>query len=282
MLIPTLLVASMLCGEAPKPQEFANLFEAHETRYSGGKYKGQLFKYRLFVPRDLNPAGRYPLIVWLHGIGEAGEDNRLSLKYLDNLFNDRDNIEKYQFFMLVVQCPSSDRVWLHSFSKADSEVDPPDEMLTVTLAILRKIMEQQPIDPDRVYVSGLSSGGVGCLELAMRHPETFAAVVPMSAGHPDLSRAAKLTNIPIWAVVNRGERNDAEPIIAAVKNAGGAAYLMVLDGGGHDSWSATLKNPPVWEWLLAQRRGAWACWTPPPMRPWQWWHILTVPVIFLV
>ena len=228
MLITTLFVASVLCGEAPKPQDFASLFEAHETRYSGGKYKGQLFKYRLFVPRDLNPADRYPLIVWLHGVGEAGEDNRLSLKYLDLLFNDRDNIERYQFFMLVVQCPSADRVWFHSYVQAYSEVDSPDEMLTVTLSILRKTMQEQPVDPDRVYLAGLSSGGIGCWELAMRHPELFAAIVPMSAGHDDLSRAEKLANIPIWAVINHHERSAVDKIISAVNDAGGTAYLQVL------------------------------------------------------
>ena len=72
-------------------------------------------------------------------------------------------------------------------------------MLTVVAEILRKTIGDYSVDQDRVYLAGVSSGGNGCWEIAMRHPDLFAAVVPMGSGGGDLSRAANLVNIPIWA-----------------------------------------------------------------------------------
>lgn len=138
------------------------------------------------------------------------------------------------------------------------------------------------MDHNRVYWSGLSSGGNGCWEIAMRHPELVAGIVPMSSSPLDQSRLGKLVDIPIWAVINEKEKKYVEAMVGALKAANGNAYLTVLDQKGHDSWSWTLKNEEIWEWLLAQHKGAWARWTPAPMRPWKWSHILTVPILFLL
>ena len=72
-------------------------------------------------------------------------------------------------------------------------------MMTVTLEILKQVMREYPVDPDRVYLAGVSTGGNGCWEMAMRYPDLFAAVMPMSSWGGNLSCAAELRNIPIWA-----------------------------------------------------------------------------------
>ena len=298
MVIATLVAVSMLFGDLPpknaapalqnKPaapvsdivtDEFAALFETGEYVYSGGKYKEHHFGYRLFVPRTLKPANRYPLIVWFHGLGAAGDDNRRSVHQLELLLHDRDHLETYPFFILAAQCPANDRPWYHT-----PGAEEPDEMLTVVVSILHKVMQERPIDPDRVYAVGLSSGGLGCWEFVMRHPELVAAFVTMAAGHTDLARTAKLAHTPGWAVINRGEleKSGVEKMVSAMNDAGGRAYLTVLPRNGHDAWTPAFKTPDIWTWLLAQRRGAWVCWTPPPFQPWRWWHVLAVPVMFLV
>lgn len=266
----------------PVSKEFAELFQEGEYHYTGGKYNEQPFRYRLFVPSGVNSHRRYPLLVWLHGAGEAGSDNRLSLLYLNQLISDPERLEKYRFFMLVVQCPRDNVLWYHKYDPTKSTADGSEDMLTVAVNILQKTMQEQPIDPDRIYWAGLSTGGNGCWELAMRHPELVAGMVPMSSSYLDLSNAAKLANIPIWAVVNEGERKNVETMVEALKAANGSAYLTVLDAKGHNSWSWALKNEEIWTWLLAQHKGAWARWTPAPMHPWKWSHVLTVPILFLL
>jgi pimeloyl-ACP methyl ester carboxylesterase len=149
-------------------------------------------------------------------------------------------------------------------------------MLSVTADILQETMRCNPVDRDRVYLAGISAGAAATWEMVMRHPELFAAVVPLAcASGSDESRAAKLVKIPIWAFINTGERAGMERMVAAVDAAGGNAYLTVADAGGHDAWSAPLKGG-ILQWMLAQRRGA-PCWTPPGHDVWQWWHVLTIP-----
>ena len=156
----------------------------------------------------------------------------------------------------------------------------PDDMLTVTADIVRKTMSGCPVDPNRVYAMGVSSGAAASLELAMRDPKLYAAVVPLACLGSDESRAAMLVKIPIWAFINNGERAGVERMVAAVQTAGGNAYLTVADAWGHDAWSTPLKGGII-EWILAQRRGG-PCWWPPGHDVWQWWHVLTIPAAVVV
>ena len=299
-LASTLLFARVRDPALPDvPQQLVNLFEAHE--YVAG---GQRFHYRLFVPRNLQPTKRYPLLLWLHGAGQGGMDNRENLMYLQAVFSDLNHPEKYRFFILVPQCPSEDIVWTtnlgaegdrHIFrssdvSRQDSTTDrkmsqspaPANDMLTVTHQIFQKTMQEQPVDPDRIYLLGVCSRGNGCWEMAMRYPEMFAAVVPTTPGGGDVSQAGRLINIPIWAFHNK----DAEPegtieMVAAVQRAGGNIHLTLQQSSEHDSWDLAIKRYDIMNWMLEQRRGQWICWWPPGCRGWRWWHILGVPLAFL-
>ena len=174
-----ILASTLLVGQT---DQFINFFTPCEYRRTSGANHNELFRYRLFVPRPLKPTEKYPLLVWLHGVGEAGSDNRLSLRYLDSMLDDSDHAQKYRLFILVVQCPQACPVWFHTAGAADSGAGGPNDMLTVTAEILRKTMREYPVDQDRIYLAGLSSGGNGCWEMAMRYPELFAAVVPMASG----------------------------------------------------------------------------------------------------
>jgi predicted peptidase len=229
------------------------LFEAREYRSTEGQFQGTVFRYRLFVPRSMKPGQRYPLLVWMHGHGiEPGTDNARHLLWIDLMLNDRTHPEKYRFFVLAVQCPANHR-W---FGQTAADGGSPDDMLSVTTDILRETMLGCPVDRDRVYLVGISSGAAAAWEMAMRHPRLFAAVVPLAcASGSDESRAARLVKIPIWAFINHGERKGVESMVNAVQAAGGNACLTVADAFGHDAWSTPLRGG-ILEWILAQRRGA--------------------------
>jgi poly(3-hydroxybutyrate) depolymerase len=279
-VISTLAIVSvLLAGQA---EDFASLFEPHEHRYTGGNYRNVPFQYRLFKPSPLKPAQRYPLLLWLHGHGEAGSDSRVSLRWLELAIDDTIHPDKYPFFILVVQCPSANPDWFHKAGGTTWGND----MTTVAAEVLRKTMREYPVDDNRVYLGGVSSGGSGCWEMAMRYPELFAAVVPMSSGGGDVARVTNLKNTPIWAFHNLDD--DAPPpdgdkaIVAAVNSAGGNAYLTFPPAPGwkHDSWTAAFQKHEIMAWMLAQRRSG-PCWVPPGCRPWKWRSILAMPAAIL-
>lgn len=262
--------------------QFANLLEACEYRDSGGSNQSTKdFRYRLFVPRNMKSGERYPLLLWLHGQGDGGLDNHRSLKQVPSVLKDPEHVEKYRFFILVPQCPSSAIGWTSRLNSQDFSPSEPSDMLTLAHRILQKTMREQPVDPDRVYLVGICSGGNACWEMAMRHPELFAAVVPTTPRGGDLSRASRLAKVPIWAFQSQYDHPASVlRMVSAVKAAGGNIHLT-LGRGAHDSWSEAFHVYGVMDWMLEQRRGARVCWTPPGHRNWKWWHIFAVPIGFL-
>lgn len=272
------LVLAMSSLLAAPSDEFADLFEADEYRYTGGRYENELCRYRLFVPPSLEAARQYPLILWLHGYGERGSDNKKHLRHLELVFDDPTTPEKYGFFMLAIQCTEENATWFHSGSDEPSQSD---EMITVAMEILQKTMREHPVDPDRVYLAGVSTGGSGCWEAAMRYPGLFAAVVPMASSGGDLSRADRLVNTPIWAFHSRDDAGTppegVQQMVEAVKKAGGSIHLTLVPTSKHNCWPAASNEHRILQWMLVQRRGTWINWTPPGSRPWRWWHLLAVP-----
>ncbi len=269
-------VVLVISAAAEIRAQTVELFESREHHSTEGRFEGRSFKYRLFVPRSITPGRRYPLLIWIHGKGDGGTNNVGQLKWIDLMLDEPAHAEKYRFFVLAVQCPM-DLPWFDQTAAADGS---PDDMLTVMTDILRETMLSNPVDRDRISLIGISSGASAAWEMAMRHPRLFAALVPLAcASGSDESRAARLVKIPIWAFINNGERKGVESMVNAVQAAGGNAYLTVADAYGHDAWSTPLRGG-ILEWILAQRRGAF-CWTPPGHDPWQWWHVLTLPLAFL-
>lgn len=242
----------------PVSTKFADLFEPREYRYTGGQYRRELFKYRLFVPHRLKSDERLPLLVWLHGGNEVGSNNTHNLTWLHLILKDRDKLEQYRFFILAVQSPDSTE-WFQDWAGHRSKANPADDMLTVTYEIMKKTLREQPVDPDRVYLAGVSSGGTACWEMALRYPEAFAAVVPLAAAGGDPARAADIKGIPVWAFHNRRDGGvppcDDEDMVEAVNAAGGDAFLTIEEASGHDCWSAAFRKYDAMGWMLSQRRG---------------------------
>lgn len=157
-------------------------------------------------------------------------------------------------------------------------------MLTITHEVLRKTMAEYPVDADRVYVSGVSSGGSAVWEMVLRYPDTFAAAAPLSSAGGDISRINRLTDIPIWAFHSLHDKatsiEHVQRMVAAVEQVGGNVHLTVVPSDVHSTVGPAFRDVKVIDWMLAQRRGAWVCWTPPGHQPWKWWHILIVPGVF--
>ncbi len=143
--------------------------------------------------------------------------------------------------------------------------------LEAVVGLLNAVVAHKPVDPARIYLTGLSMGGYGSWELAERMPERFAAVAPVCGGG-DETKADRLAALPIWAW--HGDADTAVPVersrrmIAAIERAGGKPKYTELAGVGHESWTAAYHGPHnLLAWLFAQSKPASGNYVRSPLKP---------------
>ena len=235
--------ASKLPAKHRPSRQALTLFEASVSRIIGtGEEQQLVLPYRLMSPAKVQSGVRYPLVVFLHGAGQRGDDNERQLLGLPEQMADAEWRKRFPCFLLAPQCPTQS-----SWTSLDDEL----------IDLIGDVMKRQPIDPERVYLTGLSMGGFGCWTLAAREPDRFAAVVPICGGG-DPKSAKRLIDVPIWAV--HGDADKAVPVqssremIAAIREVGGKPNYTELPGVGHDSWTQTYRDPNgVLKWMFEQQ-----------------------------
>lgn len=197
--------------------------------------------YLLYAP-DSNPGAKVPLILFLHGAGERGADlEKVKAHGLPNVLETRDPFPE-PAFVVAPQC-SAKSWWTLELDALETLLD--------------GVCDRYPVDPARLYLTGLSMGGYGAWHLALKDPARFAALASVCGGGiPPL--AHKLRALPVWAFHGADDsvvpRSASESMIAALTRAGGAPQFTLYPGVGHDSWTRTYENPDLYHWLFAQRR----------------------------
>jgi len=222
--------------------------------------RGKKLPYRLLKPLAIEDGKKYPLVIFLHGAGERGTDNEKQLIHAVPQFAAEENRKKYPCFLIAPQCPEGKR-WVEVDWGSDSHVQPkePGEAGRLTLELIDKLMKELPIDPDRIYLTGLSMGGFGTWDLMARRPELFAATAPVCGG-ADESTAEKIKHIPVW--VFHGAKDTAvkparsRNIVAALEKAGGKPKYTEYPDVGHNSWDNAYRDPKLFEWMFGQRKTA--------------------------
>ena len=217
------------------------------------------FGYRLLRPLGLEPGQLYPLILFLHGAGERGSDNFRQLAYLPAWLAEPAWREAFPCYVLAPQCRDdarwSDVSWADAASTPQAAEPTPD--LSAAAAALATVVAGEAVDPQRIYLTGLSMGGFGAWELATRMLGRFAALLPICGGG-DETTAARLSDLPIWCF--HGADDAVVPVersrsmIAALRAAGGSPTYSELPGVGHAAWTTAYRDRAVLEWLFAQRR----------------------------
>ena len=200
--------------------------------------------YLLFLPEEygMEADKKWPLILFLHGAGERGDDLDLLREY--GPAKEAEKNPEFPFICVSPQCPDGE-IWL--------------SLLEALKSLLDQVVSSYSVDPDRIYLTGFSLGGFGAWAMAMIYPESFAAVTPICGGGM-VSGIEKMKDIPVWAF--HGEDDESVPVeasrsmVKALQEAGGQAKLIVYPGVEHDSWSQTYENPELYEWFLRQRRVA--------------------------
>jgi predicted peptidase len=197
-------------------------------------------KYLLYLPKDYRQKDSWPLLLFLHGAGERGDDLQLVKKHGPPKLIEAG--KQFPFLVVSPQCPQG-RWW------------EPVELA----ALLDEIVEKYKVDKDRICVTGLSMGGFGTWALAAYQPHRFAAIAPICGGGEPLTSMV-LSHVPAW--VFHGAKDPVVPLarsekmVEAMKNNGGEVKFTVYPEAGHDAWTETYANPQLYEWLLQQKRGA--------------------------
>jgi predicted peptidase len=195
-------------------------------------------KYLLYLPKDYGRKDSWPLMLFLHGAGERGDNLELVKKHGPPKLIEAG--KDFPFIVVSPQCPQG-RWW------------EPVELAT----LLDEIVEKQKVDKDRIYVTGLSMGGFGTWSLAAYQPRRFAAIVPICGGGEPLVTML-LAHVPAW--VFHGGKDPVVPLersekmVEALKKNGGNVKFTVYPEAGHDSWSEAYDDPQLYEWLLQQKR----------------------------
>ena len=233
----------------------------HRDRFQARTYTdaaGGKLQYRLLTPKGYDKGKKYPLVLFLHGAGERGDDNFKQLVHGMNDFASDERMAEYPCFVIAPQCPENS-LWVDTPWSADSHTMPekPTEPLRQSLEAVAALQKEFSIDGDRLYITGLSMGGFGVWDAVQRHPEMFAAAVPVCGGG-DTACAEKIKGVPIWAF--HGAEDTAvktkrsRDMIAALKKAGGEPKYTEYEKVGHDSWTATYHDPKTFAWLFSQKR----------------------------
>ncbi len=194
-------------------------------------------KYRTVLPADYDPQKNYPLILFLHGRGEQGDD--LAKTQIHGPFK---KVAELALPVIIVAPQSPQDEWWQADSLS---------------ALVDHLLETLPVDKSRVYLTGLSMGGQGTWLLAMHRPEVFAAIAPVCAfGKP--GHAETLKDMPIWMF--HGGKDDvihyreSTEMASALYKVGNDARLTIYPDANHDSWTETYNNPEFYEWLLSHEK----------------------------
>lgn len=221
---------------------------------------GRTLLYRMMSPAGIESGKKYPLVLFLHGAGERGDDNTAPLVHGMADFAQDENREKYPCFVIAPQCPT-ERKWVEVDWTLTEHTIPemPSEPMKLVIELLDTLPKEHPIDLDRVYVTGLSMGGYGTWDLIARFPDRFAAAVPVCGG-ADEATAPKIAKLPIWAfhgvhdtaVIPQRSRR----MVDALRAAGGKPGYTEYPDVAHNSWVRAYSDPHMMAWLFAQKRKA--------------------------
>ena len=198
-------------------------------------------KYLLALPEGYETGvERWPLLVFLHGAGERGDNLQLLKKHGPPKLIEAG--KKFEAIVISPQVPEKN-IWNPHAVKA----------------LVDEMIKTHRVDTSRLYLTGISMGGFGTWDAALAYPDTFAAIAPICGGAGvGFVMAERIKDLPCW--IFHGDKDGAVPVDfslkmhGALQKAGSQAKLTLYPGVGHDSWTQSYDNPDLWTWMFAQKR----------------------------
>lgn len=237
----------------------------YEHKYFG---KGaDTLKYRILYPENMEEGKKYPLVLFLHGSGERGIDNMKQLAHGGEYFVESRNREKYPAIVVFPQCPPNVK-WTNSVKLQDENgnwiFDFPFMQETplptqLTNDLVDELLQLGIVDTSRVYIMGISMGGIGTLEFLYRWPNKYTAGVVICGGH-DKELAKKYSHVPVWFF--HGGKDDVVPpiysnqVYQVLKSLNPDTRYTLFPDDNHNSWDNAFKEPELLKWLFSHNKSA--------------------------
>jgi predicted peptidase len=221
-----------------------------------------VLNYRIFYPKGFDSSKAYPMLLFMHGAGERGDDNEAQLTHGSELI--AKGMNDYNAIAIFPQCPQDD-YWVKFKSESqekdgarsfDIDVENgPSEALGKVIGLMDEMKEKDYINQSKVYVMGLSMGGMATFDLLWRMPNTFAAAMPIcGAGSPE--KANHMSSVPMR--IFHGEEDSVVPISnsrvmqAAIESLGGSPETYYYPSVNHDSWTNAFAEKDFLSWMFEQ------------------------------
>ncbi|MDD3726796.1 MAG: prolyl oligopeptidase family serine peptidase [Dysgonamonadaceae bacterium] len=223
---------------------------------------GDTLLYRQLSPETIAENKTYPLVLFLHGAGERGSDNKLQLQHGSMQFTNPVNREAYPSFVLFPQCPE-DKYWAPSTrpDKFDMDYFPLNDEISEPLGMVEKLLsqviEEYPVDTSRIYVIGLSMGGMGVYDIVCRNPDKFAAAIAICGG-VNTQRLRDIDSNTQFRLYH-GDADSVVPVqfsreaYKALKETGKSVEYFEFPGVNHGSWDPAFNQLDFISWLYAQK-----------------------------
>tara|TARA_R110001583_G_scaffold145096_1_gene297122 strand:+ start:65690 stop:66484 length:795 start_codon:yes stop_codon:yes gene_type:complete len=221
--------------------------------------------YRVLFPKNFSKEKKYPVVLFLHGSGERGNDNELQLTHGSSLFLQKNTRENFPAIVLFPQC-SLDDYW--SDVEIDRSTKPitfkfqnkaePTKSLGLVIQLMDSLLQKSFVKKDQVYVMGLSMGGMGTFEILARRPDLFTAAVPICGGGNPSTAKLYAKNTKLW--IFHGAKDDVVSpqfsieMVKGIMNAGGSPNFTLYENANHNSWDAAFAEPNLLPWLFSKKR----------------------------
>jgi predicted peptidase len=214
----------------------------------------------MLLPQNYDPQKKYPLILFLHGAGERGSDNEKQLVHGAKLFIASENRKNFPAIVIAPQCPA-ENYWAsviidrttNPFTFSFDYSRPATTALSAAIELVKEIMATEGVDKKRVYITGLSMGGMGTFEAVYRYPKLFAAAAPICGGGDTTRYTKQAAKIPFWVF-----HGDADAVVGVKESRAMVAKLKALNakvkyteygGVNHNSWDNAFAEPEFMKWL---------------------------------
>jgi predicted peptidase len=224
-----------------------------------------MLNYRILYPSKYDVNEKYPVVIVLHGSGERGTDNEQQLKYGAALFLDSINRVKYPAFVIFPQCPN-ESFWAKISEDTRPGADTlgnytfisegkPTKAMDLLISLVDSFAKTPQVNTKKIYVGGLSMGGMGTFEILWRKPKFFAAAFPVCGGGDPEKVKVYARNFPLW--VFHGGSDDTVPVgnsrlmVNALKKNGAIVQYTEYPGVGHNSWTNAFAEPTLLKWLFS-------------------------------
>ncbi len=258
-----LLMLCMIClliGAKAQPVE--SMYTQHTSIQ-----QGDTLRYRQLLPIDFNRQKKYPVVLFLHGAGERGSDNKAQLIHGAKLFADSINRLQYPAIVIFPQCPAND-FWPNIDFNRDSTgkptmafslQNPPGRTMKLVINLMDSLIGSGNAKTNQIYVMGLSMGGMGTFEILRHMKGTFAAAIPICGGG-NVATASTISDANFW--VFHGAKDNVVPLSFSETMVNGLRKIKkeedvkftVYPDANHNSWDAAFAEPDLLPWLFSQKK----------------------------